>query len=729
MARRTNHRDLPVASQRRSSTARLLKDASLEQRAGRLAAAERQYRRVLDADPQNAEANYKLGIIASQTDRVALAVPHFAAALKAGPDQPHYWLSLATALLGARRVGDARAVLERFREKRFADAETQATLTALIANLFTEAHQHYEDRLFKDAEPLIDMIVMLDAGHVEALHMAGSIAAQTNRLNLAIDLLQIAVSLDDDAPVIKGNLGTILARQGRYGEANACFDRSIEIDPNNPNTFSNFGVALRKQGRLRDAIDRFDEALRLCPDFAQAHSNRGSALMDLGLLDEAIAAYDEALRIDPSLSFVHSNRLFTKLYSAKFNAEECFIDAKAFGERFADPLLRRRPFTNDRNPERRLRVGFVSGDFREHAVNYYFEPAIQHFDNSKIETFAYSNTVNEDVATERLKAIFCHWRCVCGLDDDQAADLIEADHIDILIDLSGHTADNRLLIFARKPAPIQAGWIGYPGTTGMAAMDYRIADRFIEPDGLGDDVSVEGIWRLPHVGACYQANQRSPSIPTQAPSDIHGYVTFGCFNRFTKVSDLALAAWSQIMQRVPSARLFLEIADLDSPETLADVRARLLNAGLPLERTMLEPRSPNNRYVLYNRIDVALDPFPYNGGTTSLDTLWMGVPFVALEGTHCVARMGHAVLHHTGLGALSSKCIDAYIETACRLAQDRTWRTGIRSGLRERFQKSPHMNHLQLANDLQEAFQAMWQRWIETEESAAPGGRTIIPTI
>ncbi|TXN39017.1 tetratricopeptide repeat protein [Methylobacterium sp. WL30] len=716
MARRTNHRDLPVASQRRSSTARLLKDASLEQRAGRLAAAERQYRRVLDADPQNAEANYKLGIIASQTDRVALAVPHFAAALKAGPDQPHYWLSLATALLGARRVGDARSVLERFREKRFADAETQATLTALIANLFTEAHQHYEDRLFKDAEPLIDMIVMLDEGHVEALHMAGSIAAQTNRLTLAVDLLQIAVSLDDDAPVIKGNLGTILARQGRYGEANACFDRSIEIDPNNPNTFSNFGVALRKQGRLRDAIDRFDEALRLCPDFAQAHSNRGSALMDMGLLDEAIAAYDEALRIDPSLSFVHSNRLFTKLYSADYTAEERFADAQAFGLRFADPLLRRRPFANDRDPERRLRVGFVSGDFREHAVNYFFEPALHRFDTTQIETFAFSNTVNEDAATERLKASFAHWHCLCGLTDDEAADLIEAEAIDILVDLSGHTAENRILVFARKPAPIQVGWIGYPGTTGMAAIDYRFTDIFIEPDGTGDDVSVETLWRLPHVVACYQAPAADLPLSGRPPSEDAGYITFGCVNRYTKVSDPALVAWRDILLRVPGSRLLLEIADVDDPDVGAQVRARLQRLGLPLDRVILIHRSPSNRYVLYNRIDIALDPFPYNGGTTSFDALWMGVPFIALEGEHVVSRMGCSALAILGLPELSGRSTAAYIDIAATLALDPDRLRAVRRDLRGRLARSPHMSHATLAADVEGAFRQMWRRWAAPQE-------------
>ena len=712
MARRTNHRDRPAAPDRSGSAARLLKEASTEQRAGRLAAAERQYRRVLAADPQNAEANYKLGVIASQTDRVAQAVPHFAAALKMGPDQPHYWLSLATALLGARRVGDARSVLERFAERRFADAETKATLTALIANLFTEAHQYYEARQFKDAEPLIDMIVMLDEGHVEALHMAGNIAAQTNRLALAIDLMSIAISLDDESALMKGNLGTILARQGRYGEANACFERSIAIDPDNPNTFSNFGVALRKQGRLRDAIDRFDEALRLDPGFAQAHSNRGSALMDRGELDAAIAAYDAALRIDPNLAYVHSNRLFTKLYAPDLTPEACFADAQAFGHRFADPLLRDRPFPNDRDPERRLRVGFVSGDFREHAVNYFFEPALRHLDTTQIETFASPtrSTRTRRRNGSRRPSVIGGW--LCGLSDDEAADLIEADAIDILVDLSGHTAENRILVFARKPAPIQVAWIGYPGTTGCRPW---ITGSPIFNPSRPASATISASRRSGACRAWARAIRRPPtSLPLidHPPSEDNGYVTFGCFNRFTKVSDAALEAWGRILHRVPGSKLLLEIADADEPANARHIAARLERLGVPLDRTIRKARSPSNRYVLYNQIDIALDPFPYNGGTSSLDTLWMGVPFIALEGSHFVSRMGHSILSNAGLPELSAPTIDAYVDLATRLALDAEGLRSVRHDLRARFAACPHMDHQLLADDVADAWRMMWRKWL-----------------
>ncbi|NEU12968.1 tetratricopeptide repeat protein [Methylobacterium sp. BTF04] len=713
MARRMDQRRAP-------STAKILQQAAADEQGGRFADAERRYRRLVEAEPQHAQGHYKLGILVSQTGRDHLAVPHFAAALKADPGEPRYWLALATALLGAGRLPDARSILQRFAEKRFSDAATKATLTALVANLFTEAHQHFQGGKLTEAEALIDVIVLLDAGHAEAIHLAGNIASMTNRLDLAFDLLSIAVSLDDSSAGFHANLGNVLSHQKRYDESAVCYERALERDPLSFVAHSNLGVVLQKQGLLQQAVGHLGEALRLAPDYAKAHNNLGVVLKDLGRLDEAVACYDTALSLDPTTPLVHSNRIFARMYATDSSALAQLADAKSFGARFADPLLRQRPFANDRDPDRRLRIGFVSGDFCEHAVNYFFEPALRHFERAQIETFAYSNTVREDAVTERLKSVFAQWRCLCGLDDDAAADLIEADAIDILVDLSGHTAQNRLLVFARKPAPIQVAWIGFPGTTGMAAMDYRFTDPHAEPLGLGDDFSVEALWRLSRVSACYQAPAKHLPLSDHPPAETNGYVTFGCFNRFTKMSDATLAAWGRILHRVSDARLLLEIANVEDPEVHADVAARLERVGIPLDRTLLEPRAPANRYVLYNRIDIALDPFPYNGGTTSLDTLYMGVPFIALAGTHYVARMGHSMLTNVGLPELSAATVEDYIDRASDLANDWERLNTLRHGLRERMIASPLMDHAGLADDIGAAFRAMWRRWVETTETGRP---------
>lgn len=714
MARRMDQRSAPLA-------AKALQRAAADEQAGRWAEAERRYRGLIAADPHHAQAHYKLGIIAARTGQDHLSVPHLAAALKAAPDEPRYWLSLATALLGAGRVPDARSILQRFSERGFADAATKATLTALVSNLFTEAHQHFQDGKLADAEALIDIVVLLDEGHAEAIHLAGNIASLTNRLDLAFDLISIAVSLNDGSAGFHANLGNVLSHQKRYDEAAICFQRALERDPECHVAHSNLGVVFQKQSLLQRALHHLREALRLAPDYAKAHCNLGVVLKDLGHLDEAIASFGAALALDPDTPLPHSNRIFARMYAPHSTPLDQLADAKAFGERFADPLLRRRPFPNDRDPGRRLRVGFVSGDFCEHAVNYFLEPALRHLDPAQIETFAYSNTQKEDAVTERLKGVFAQWRCLCGIDDDAAANLIEADGIDILVDLSGHTAYNRLLVFARKPAPIQVAWIGFPGTTGLKAIDYRFTDPYAEPPGLGDDVSVETLWRLPRVCACYQAPDRDLPIAAHPPADRNGYVTFGCFNRFAKVSDATLGAWGRILRLIPDARLLLEIADSDQPEVRAGIAARLERAGLPLDRTDIEARAPQNRYVLYNRIDIALDPFPYNGGTTNLDTLYMGVPFIALAGEHYVARMGHAILSHVGLAELSVGTVDDYVARAADLARDRTRLRTIRHDLRGRLMASPHMDHALLAGDIGDAFRAMWRRWTDAGTGAQSG--------
>ncbi|WP_336486662.1 tetratricopeptide repeat protein [Methylobacterium nigriterrae] len=696
-----------------SLTEKILRKAADHHRAGRQRDAERQYRRILESRPDHPEAHYKLGILANEGGRTDLAVPHLAAALKADPDQPRYWLSLATALLGSGRVPDARAVLQRFTERGFSDPQTAATKTAIVANLFSDAHRHYSEDRLAEAEALIDIIVLLDSGHAEAIHIAGNIAVRTHRFELAADLINIAISLDEGVAGYHANLGNVFCKQERYEDAGACLQHSLTLDPTNAIAHSNLGVVYHKLGYLPAAIASIERAIELDPAYPRAYSNLAVVLKEVGRLDEAVTCYDAALRLDPTFAMAHSNRLFAKMYAAGISPAEQLADAKLFGSLIADPLRRNRPFRNDRDPERRLRIGVVSADFREHAVNYFFEPALRRLDRAALELVAFSNNANDDAATERLRLAFDAWHDIAGLEDEAAADLIEAEAIDILVDLSGHTSGNRLLVLARKPAPIQVGWIGYPGTTGMAAMDYRFTDLYAEPPGRGDDLSVEALWRLPGVASCYQSNPDSPDVAAEAPHSANGYVTFGCFNRFTKVSDDALAAWAEILARVPDARLLLEIANIDAPEMRADVEARLTRLGLPLDRVILEPRTPQNRYVLYNRVDIGLDPFPYNGGTTSLDSLWMGVPFVALEGAHFVARMGHSILNHAGLAALSGRTREDYVALACRLADDHAWRDGIRAGLRARFAASPLMDNQRLADDVRDAWRAMWRLWVE----------------
>ena len=295
----------------------------------------------------------------------------------------------------------------------------------------------------------------------------------------------------------------------------------------------------------------------------------------------------------------------------------------------------------------------------------------------------------EDEVTARLKPGFDHWRNIRALSDDAAADLIEADGIDILVDMSGHMAGNRLLIFARKPAPVQATWLGFTTTTGVKAIDYRITDVYADPPGMTEHLNTETLWRLPATFCCYQPRAGIADPIDHPPRDDNGFTTFGCFNNFTKVTDGTLKCWAEILARVSDARLLLEIVGIDSEEFRRETEARLVRLGLPLDRVILEPRKRSNQYVLYNKIDIALDPFPYNGGTTTMDALWMGVPVMALAGKHFAARMGVTILNNVGLPELVAEDEAAYVDLATDLATDPSRLRAVRHNLRQKMSASP----------------------------------------
>jgi predicted O-linked N-acetylglucosamine transferase (SPINDLY family) len=408
---------------------------------------------------------------------------------------------------------------------------------------------------------------------------------------------------------------------------------------------------------------------------------------------------------------VHNNLIMLLGYSAEVPHQALVDQARQFNDDVAAPVLRRRKFANTPDPERRLRIGYVSADFRTHAVNYFFEPLIRHHRKEHFEFFAYANMHAEDEVTARLKPRFDRWRDICALSDDAAADLIEADGIDILVDMSGHTAGNRLMIFARKPAPVQATWLGFTTTTGVQAIDYRITDACADPPGMTEHLNTETLWRLPAAFCCYQPRAGIAGPIDHPPRDDNGYTTFGCFNNFTKMTDGALKCWAEILARVADARLLLEIVGIDSEPFRRETEARLVRLGLPLDRVVLEPRKPSNQYVLYNRIDIALDPFPFNGGATTMDALWMGVPVITLAGEYFTARMGVTILTNAGLPEMIADDEAAYVALATGLATDPSRLRAVRHGLRQKVKDSRMMDHAALAADMETAYRGMWQAW------------------
>ncbi len=693
---------------------RFLAKAIAHRTAGRFEKAHSNLRRLLDRAPNHAGAHHELGILASTADRPESAISHFVAALRAQPERPRYSLALAVTLLMVNRIGEARALMEQFRNRSIADEESGSVLGEFLDHAFARGQERLGANDLAGAEMLADLVIGLDETHANATYLAGAVAAQKGHYRQAFDLFSIAIYRDPDNAAYFSSLGAVLVRMGDFAGAISALEKAVALDDTLAVAHANLAGAYQHASQHGAAERHARRSIALDPGLATGHVNLGSSLKSLGRLAEAIACFDGALERDPGNIAAHSNRLFVTLYAEHVQPADYAADARSFGARFADSLLRGRAFLHDRDPERRLRIGFVSGDLYTHAAARFIEPFLRHLDRTCFETRAFMTRAGEDAYSAYLRTLFDGWHNIASLDDDEAADLIEAESIDILLDLSGHSAGHRLLVFARKPAPVQVTWMGHPATTGLRAMDYRLTDHGLDVPGEAESLHTETVWWLPGVLATCQVPSGIPAVRGRSLFEENGFVTFGVMNRIEKIGDNALAVWAEILRALPDARLFMVVADVETAEIREQVGARLAKAGIPLERVRLHPRVRVNYFDLYHEFDIALDPFPYNGGTTSFDTLFMGVPFIALRGSHSVARVGASLLETVGLEELVADSTEDYAARAIALASDLDRLRAIRSGLRERVFASPIMDHARFAREMGDAFRSMWKRWIGT---------------
>ncbi len=441
------------------------------------------------------------------------------------------------------------------------------------------------------------------------------------------------------------------------------------------------------------------------------------SLQALGRLDEAIEHHRRAVQCDQSASGPHSNLLYALNYHPGYGPQALFDEHRAWGQRHADPhSAARPPHTNDRSPDRRLRVGYVSPHFCAHAVNFFVEPILSAHDHARFEVFCYSDVADEDDTTARLRGYADHWRSTHGLSDNQLEAHIRDDAIDLLVDLTGHIGGGkRMLVFARKPAPIQVTYIGYQNTTGMAAMDYRLTDTYCDPPGTTESLHTEQLVRLPTTFFCYLPSADAPLV-VPAPAATAGYVTFGSVNNFAKVTPQVLATWAEILRHVPDSRLVIRADMTDS------LRTRLVELfaeqGIDERRLELVNRLPRPQYLrLIERLDIALDPFPFNGHTTTCDCLWQGVPVVTLSGQTYVSRFGGSGLATLGMHELIATTREQYVETAVTLAGDIGRLEHYRATLRERMAASPLLDFSTFTRKLETAYRQVWTAWCRAEDA------------
>jgi predicted O-linked N-acetylglucosamine transferase (SPINDLY family) len=579
---------------------------------------------------------------------------------------------------------------------------------------FALALQHHRAGRLADAERGYREILRSEPEHADSLHLLGVIAMQNGDLASALSLVQRAVGLRPDAAVCRNNLGQVLDRLGRYDEAACCYEAAIELDPGYAEAYNNLGFVLARQDRLTDADVLYKKAIELDPEYAEPHTNRGNLLKDRGELDAAIACYRRAIELRPDLSPLHSNLLLALHYHPDYSPADLLREHRAWAELHVAPLVAaRRPHQNFSEPNRRLRVGYVSPDFREHSVARFVLPLFREHDRRQVEVVAYSDATTPDAVTRLVRDRVDRWRDVAMLGDEQLAEVVRADGIDILVDLAAHSAHNRLLTFARKPAPVQITYLAYCSTTGVDAIDYRLTDRFLDPPEARGDYTEASI-HLPHCYWCYSAPPLSDP-PHPATEHRTGPPTFGCLNNFAKVTDLTLDLWARLLRRVPEARLLVYARTEGQRDR---VRRALRGADVDESRAAFMGRQPLAGYLeTYRQIDVALDPHPYCGGTTTCDALWMGVPVVSLAGRTAVSRAGATLLANVGLGRLVARSPEQYVELAAALIRDAAGLAALRLELRERIESSPVMNARQFARDVEAALRTVWRAWCR--ESAA----------
>ena len=616
-----------------------------------------------------------------------------------------------------------------------------AAPAADLAALYAEAVRQHRAGHLAAAEPLYRRILAEDARHTGALHLLGVLAHQIGRHQPAVELIGKAIAVDPRDAACHSNLGLALKALGRLEEAVAAFGRGLALTPGDPELHSNLGLVLHEQGRIAaaraaleqavvlapahpvmhnnlgnllkeqnrlvEAETRYRRALRLAPDYAEAHGNLGILLQELGRLEEAAASHRRALDLAPDHLAMRSNLLFALNYAGGDSAA-CLDEARTYGTIARKSVGKRFSAWRCRQDPARLRVGLVSGDLSTHPVAYFLESVLRHLDPARIALIAYPTQTREDATTARLRALCAEWHPLFGLADQAAAELIHADAVHVLLDLAGHTAGNRLPVFAWKPAPVQASWLGYFATTGLAEMDFLLADPHVAPAG-DEPAFTERIRRLPESYRCFTPPEPAPAVGA-LPALATGALTFGCFNTIAKLTDAAVAVWARILGAVPGARLFLKAKQLADEAVCAAVRQRFVAQGVAPERLLLEGPSPRAAMLeAYNRIDILLDPFPYPGGTTSMEALWMGVPLVTLRGRSMLSRGGASLAANAGLGDWIAEDEDGYVAKAVAAAGDLPKLARLRESLRAQVLASPLCDAPRFARALESVLWDMWQ--------------------
>ncbi len=668
------------------------------------------YRQALRLAPQSSAVHLNLGTVHHAQGHLDEALVCYREALRLTPDSPLAFNNLGAAL---KQQGKLAEAAEAYRKA----IVLKPDLADAHFNLGV-VHQSQGD--LAAAGDAYRRAVACDARFAKPLVNLGRLAELDGKFEEALEFFERAVALDPKFAPAHLNRAGVYEILGRSAEALAGYETAIRLQPDLIEAYNNLAMLSGDRGYPDQAEAYCRRGLTYDPESPALHANLATALTHQGRQVEAIATSRRALELRPTGCEEFSNLLYSLNFLPDYDPQQLFADHLEWARRHAEPLTAAaRPHDNDRNPDRRLRVGYVSPYFREHAVNFFTEPLIAAHDHRDFELFLYSDNRRDDGATARLKAAADQWRDTRFLSDAQLAELVRGDRIDILVDLTGHLALHRLLAFARRPAPVQVTYIGYQNTTGMSAMDYRLTDERADPPGQTDRFHSEKLARLPRSYFCYRPADDVPEV-TSLPALTAGHVTFGSFNNFTKVTPQVIEAWMRILARVPDSRLIVLASRGGYVQQHFERQAR--EQGVDPQRIELFNRMPRDKYYrLVQRADVALDPFPFNGHTTTCDCIWLGLPVVMLQGDTYASRFGSGVLAPVGLDRQITRNAADYIERAVELADDVDGLAEFRATLRQRMASSVLLDFDGFARDVEAAYRRTWVDYCaQVEGGAAP---------
>ena len=662
-------------------------------------------RKVIALRPDHSEAHANLGNVLFHRGAHAEAIAHYQTAVHINPGNAPAYNNLGNALKLSGRLDEAMESYERaiaanpayaVAHFNFGIALQQAGRLQEAGDCFgravalngdyAEAYNNLgmvlkaQSRL-EEAKAALQQALAIKPRYAEAMYNLANVDLAQGRPENAVDHYRRALAIKPDYADAYNNLGTALKEQGHSALAIENFRQAIAVNPQHAGAYNNLAILFRDQGQTSAAEEMARHALQIRPDFADAYNTLGNIRSAQGKPDAAVEMFEKALELAPDHVSAHSNLVMMMQYLPRYSADDLLAAAKDWNARHARSVPCLTPPANAPDPQRRLRIGYVSADFHHHPVGFFIEAVLSRHDKNRYEIFCYYNGGNPDTLTARLQKSADHWRAVKGQSDQDVAERIRRDGIDILVDLSGHTQGHRLLVFPRRPAPVQLTWMGYFATTGVDGMDYIIADRFVIPPAE-EHYYTEQVERLPHGYLCFTP----PELPIAVgplPAHAQGTITFGCFNNPAKITPDVIACWSRLLHALPDARLHLKYKFFAENEAVHYFQNAFAAHGIDTQRIRFAGQSPRTEYLdSYNGIDIALDPFPFNGCTTSVEALWMGVPVITLSGDRFAGHMGETIMKNLDLYECVADSRDDYLEKAVALAADLPRLADLRSRLR-----------------------------------------------